>query len=474
MNRQIPSFNPVMEIPYYYPCHFPLIHEVLQRQGCHSSLSLLANSRLYGLPSCSSEGLVKTYHHKLNYGEPVWRMKSRRELPGFQEGLGEIKRCIDRGELFLATGSSYYLPYCDDYMNPNYIEKLVQPQSRLYLVDHWLAVYGIKEDELLVYDPVPAKYQGSISMENFQAFWRGNKCIPELAAAKKKEELYTYSTLDIEADEGLHAQGYLDILLQTAATTVQEFMAGREVHQGGRTYFFGQRVTRELLNQLHSLSENDENGLRLAAAFTFDMRWSRYFFRDLMLETASVAGSPFTELTSRYEHLLSSWEQAHKLLQLKHSLRRPGWLQPARQTIQQLAEDELRWFEEMGSVLKHRGHFQQWSTDAEAKDLDKPALTRIILDSCAEMNRYQNTGIPVECGLQTPLYGRDGKLDSLGLVTLLVAVEQSIEEEFEVSLSLSELAAASQNENPFQSVASLAGYVSRQLSLQREESHHGV
>lgn len=76
----ISSFTPVLDIPYYYPCNFPLIHEVLHRQGSVTSLALLAASRLYSLPSCGDNGLVKPYFHKLDYVEPIWEMYGQRRL----------------------------------------------------------------------------------------------------------------------------------------------------------------------------------------------------------------------------------------------------------------------------------------------------------------------------------------------------------------------------------------------------------
>ena len=149
----IHSFDPLLDIPYYYPCNFPLIHEVLQRQGSMSSLAMLAASRLYTLPSCEDNGSVKTYFHKLDYDEPIWQMNDQRELGSFEEGIMQILRQLEAGRL-LATGTSYHLPYCDDYHNPEYINKHVKPSSRHYLVDHWLAVYGMDEDHMYVYDPV--------------------------------------------------------------------------------------------------------------------------------------------------------------------------------------------------------------------------------------------------------------------------------------------------------------------------------
>lgn len=87
----IHSFAPTLDIPYYYPCNFPLIHEVLERQGSVSSLAMLVASRLY-TPSCEDNGLVKTYFHKLDYEEPIWKINDQRELGSFEEGKVLIRQ----------------------------------------------------------------------------------------------------------------------------------------------------------------------------------------------------------------------------------------------------------------------------------------------------------------------------------------------------------------------------------------------
>jgi acyl carrier protein len=58
----------------------------------------------------------------------------------------------------------------------------------------------------------------------------------------------------------------------------------------------------------------------------------------------------------------------------------------------------------------------------------------------------------------TPLFGRDGLLDSMGLVTLVVAVEQAIEDELGVSVSLADARALSQKASPYRTVGALADY----------------
>lgn len=70
--------------------------------------------------------------------------------------------------------------------------------------------------------------------------------------------------------------------------------------------------------------------------------------------------------------------------------------------------------------------------------------------------------------LDTVLFGKSGKLDSLGLINLIVAVEQNIEDEFDVSLTLADERVMSQRHSPFRTVGSLVDYISM---LFEEESN---
>ncbi len=69
----------------------------------------------------------------------------------------------------------------------------------------------------------------------------------------------------------------------------------------------------------------------------------------------------------------------------------------------------------------------------------------------------------------TKLFGDGGKLDSLGLVNFVVATEQKISEDFDISISISDERAMSQNNSPFKSIGILVDYI----TLLIEESHHG-
>lgn len=64
-----------------------------------------------------------------------------------------------------------------------------------------------------------------------------------------------------------------------------------------------------------------------------------------------------------------------------------------------------------------------------------------------------------EMNEETGIYGSSGRLDSMGLVSLLVAVEQAVEDEFDVEIAIANAKAMSQKNSPFKTVGSLADYV---------------
>ncbi|WP_336781351.1 hypothetical protein [Paenibacillus illinoisensis] len=468
----IQSFAPVMDIPYYYPCNFPLIHEVLLRQGSISSLALLAASRLYCLPSCADNGLVKPYFHKLDYEEPIWEMYGQRELGSFEEGKVHMRQHIGEGGLFLATGTSYHLPYCEDYQNPEYIRKHVKLGSRLHLVDHWIAVYGIEDEHFHVYDPVPSKYMGKVSQEAFHEFWKGNQSIPELAPAKRKEKLRTYGTMDVRATGKLDSSGYREMLTQALGTQISEFMTGRTITQGERSYHFGQGVSLHLMKALQEGNEGTRAQANdtLISNLLFDMRWSRYFLRDLLQEAALWLGSPLDQYSVAFEAIIERWEKANQLLQVGRIKQRADWRVQLTSVMHQLIADEWRWYEALRSAVPQEACFNRQMVPRTENGY-RDALLRIVLDSCQELNAYHNTTIPLDKGGNAPLYGRDGQLDSLELVSLLAVVEQGLEDEWGTGAgaALSEMAAASLPESPYQTVDSLVSYLERQWLPDQEE-----
>ena len=89
----------------------------------------------------------------------------------------------------------------------------------------------------------------------------------------------------------------------------------------------------------------------------------------------------------------------------------------------------------------------------------KKKIRKIIISTINTMNANLDEEIQVKDGLDTVLYGNRGKLDSLDLINLIVAVEQNIEDEFDVTVTLADERAMSQEHSPFGTVGSLVDYI---------------
>ena len=93
--------------------------------------------------------------------------------------------------------------------------------------------------------------------------------------------------------------------------------------------------------------------------------------------------------------------------------------------------------------------------------MDSPRIISLILGSLEEMNLQlpPERRIPISPG--TPLFGSGGWLDSLGMVNLIVLVEERIYNEFRVEIILSDAQTSSEQDSPFRNVETLADYISR-------------
>ncbi|SVD97781.1 uncharacterized protein METZ01_LOCUS450635 [marine metagenome] len=64
------------------------------------------------------------------------------------------------------------------------------------------------------------------------------------------------------------------------------------------------------------------------------------------------------------------------------------------------------------------------------------------------------------------IFGSEGLLDSMGLVNLVVTLEEQLQDEYCVAITLADERAMSQSESPFRTVGSLTKFIERLL---REE-----
>ena len=91
--------------------------------------------------------------------------------------------------------------------------------------------------------------------------------------------------------------------------------------------------------------------------------------------------------------------------------------------------------------------------------MDKQVLD-FVYGVVEEFNESQDSDAPkLPLDPATPLFGREGRLDSLGLVNLIVLAEQKLEDEMEVSLSLADERAMSMESSPFATIGTFAAYI---------------
>lgn len=91
------------------------------------------------------------------------------------------------------------------------------------------------------------------------------------------------------------------------------------------------------------------------------------------------------------------------------------------------------------------------------------SIVKMILNVVKDMGREDENIDLMNIVKDSVLYGKDGLLDSLGLVSLISELEELIEEEFTQELILADERAMSQKFSPFRSVQKLAEYIDKLL-----------
>ena len=94
----------------------------------------------------------------------------------------------------------------------------------------------------------------------------------------------------------------------------------------------------------------------------------------------------------------------------------------------------------------------------------KREATRMLYEAIDELNLELQEERRLEKSGDTVLFGQLGRLDSLGLVRLIVGTEEKIEEELGVTIRIADERAMSEQRSPFKTVGSLIDYVSLLLS----------
>jgi acyl carrier protein len=98
------------------------------------------------------------------------------------------------------------------------------------------------------------------------------------------------------------------------------------------------------------------------------------------------------------------------------------------------------------------------------ESMNQQDVLAAVLEAVTEFNEQLDGKHKLELSSETRLLGKDSKLDSFGLVNLIIVVEEKLYDKFDKSITLADERAMSQEHSPFRSVQSLADYAHTLLS----------
>ena len=97
----------------------------------------------------------------------------------------------------------------------------------------------------------------------------------------------------------------------------------------------------------------------------------------------------------------------------------------------------------------------------------KTKIENLIIESLKELNEELENEKLSNPTIDTKLYGIDGVLDSLALVTLITDLEEKVSDEFNKDITLADERAMSQRNSPFRSVETLTNYIVKLLEEEK-------
>lgn len=98
----------------------------------------------------------------------------------------------------------------------------------------------------------------------------------------------------------------------------------------------------------------------------------------------------------------------------------------------------------------------------------RPKVLEIIGQSVEDLNDFRPDDDVLEFNEDMVLFGRQSKIDSLDLVSVITAVEEALSDRFDVDISLTDDRALAHQPSPFDSVRNLANYIVDTMS---QEAH---
>jgi acyl carrier protein len=95
----------------------------------------------------------------------------------------------------------------------------------------------------------------------------------------------------------------------------------------------------------------------------------------------------------------------------------------------------------------------------QAQTFDRSSAIDLVARSMTDVLEMNDEPVPERLDAETTIVGPSAVLDSLGVVSLIVEIEQRLEHEHGLTITLASDRAMSQRSSPFRSIGVLADYL---------------
>lgn len=100
--------------------------------------------------------------------------------------------------------------------------------------------------------------------------------------------------------------------------------------------------------------------------------------------------------------------------------------------------------------------------------MTREAIDQLVIDTFKRVASDNEKHFDAQPGAATAIMGTESIFDSVDLVTFIVALEQSLEDDHNVSVILADDRAMSQSVSPFRTIGSIADYI--ELLIKEQQS----
>lgn len=122
--------------------------------------------------------------------------------------------------------------------------------------------------------------------------------------------------------------------------------------------------------------------------------------------------------------------------------------------------------------LDLRSHLIETEQKMQGKEMiERDRVFRLIYGVIERLNEQRKPDERIKGDSDSVLMGSGGSLDSLGLVNLIVATEEAVEQEFGTPITLSENMEYGDERSPFHTISSLADHMMLLLGESRNDEN---